>query len=135
MVVVVPVGILSWRTVCALSVAWIVYQVVRMLYNVSPLGSIVRINPGELHCNDPNFGDDIYYAINRRKRNRHAHQLKNLRAPHRSPAPSTTTSTAGAAAAMDKFFSRLQMLKFESKVHALAQRLCDKLDYLLNDCN
>ncbi|WQF79329.1 Putative cytochrome P450 [Colletotrichum destructivum] len=167
--VVVPVGILSWRTVGTLSVAWIVYHLVRMLYNVSPLhplskipgpklaaasylyefwfdfvkkgrytreirrmhqvyGPIVRINPGELHCNDPNFGDDIY-AINGRKRNRHAHQLKNLPADQAASIAGTVDHDVHRRrrGAMNKFFSRLQMFKFESKVHALAQRLCDKL--------
>lgn len=37
-------------------------------------GPIVRINPGEVHCNDPKFSDEIY-AVGGRKRNKPIHQV------------------------------------------------------------
>ncbi|GKT41142.1 cytochrome P450 monooxygenase sdnE [Colletotrichum spaethianum] len=167
--VVAPVSVLSWRTVSALVVAWIVYQFMRALYNASPLhplskipgptlaaasylyefwfdfvkkgrytleirrmhevyGPIVRINPDELHCSDPNFTDEIY-AINGRKRDKHAFQLKNLPAAQALGIAGTVDHDLHRRrrGAMNKFFSRNQMFKLEPKVHALAQRLCDKL--------
>ncbi|KZL87543.1 cytochrome p450 oxidoreductase [Colletotrichum incanum] len=167
--IVAPVSVLSWRTVGALFVVWVVYHFMRALYNASPLhplskipgpklaaasylyefwfdfvkkgrytheirrmhevyGPIVRINPDELHCNDPNFTDEIY-AINGRKRDKHAHQLKNLPAIQLAAHAGTVDHDLHRKrrGAMNKFFSRVQMFKLEPKVHALAQRLCDKL--------
>ncbi|KAK1963382.1 trichodiene oxygenase [Colletotrichum sublineola] len=91
-------------------------------------GPIVRINPDEIHCNDPEFSDEIY-AINGRKRNKHAHQLKNLPAAQAVTHANTVDHDLHRRrrGAMNKFFSRAQMFKLEPKVHALAQRLCDKL--------
>ncbi|KAK2002195.1 trichodiene oxygenase [Colletotrichum falcatum] len=167
--VVAPVSVLSWRTVGALVVAFIAYQFLGALYNISPLhplskipgpklagasylyefwfdfvkkgrytreirrlhdvyGPIVRINPDEIHCNDVNFTDEIY-AINGRKRDKHVHQQRNLPSAQ-SVAHSSTIDHdlhRRRRGAISKFFSRLQMLKLEPKVHALAQRLCDKL--------
>jgi hypothetical protein len=37
-------------------------------------GPIVRINPGEVHCNDSKFSDEIY-AVGGRKRNKPIHQV------------------------------------------------------------
>lgn len=37
-------------------------------------GPLVRINPDEIHCNDPDFIDEIY-AVGGRKRNKPLHQV------------------------------------------------------------
>jgi hypothetical protein len=42
------------------------------------LGPIVRINPEELHCNDPDFADEIAPASTARIRDRHRHFLKSF---------------------------------------------------------
>jgi hypothetical protein len=42
-----------------------------------PRGPIVRINSDELHCNDPQFIDEIYAACGR-KRNKVLHYLRHL---------------------------------------------------------
>lgn len=36
-------------------------------------GPVVRINPGEVHCNDMDFSDEIY-AVGGRKRDKSLHQ-------------------------------------------------------------
>lgn len=38
------------------------------------IGPLVRINPNEVHCNDPDFIDEIY-AVGGRKRNKPVHQV------------------------------------------------------------
>ncbi|KAI1078396.1 cytochrome P450 [Whalleya microplaca] len=92
-------------------------------------GPIVRINPDELHCNDPHFTDEIY-SIGNRIRDKWQHQLN--------------TGTAGPVAvsgfatiphelhrsrknALNRYFSRQQMLKLESEVHDFTQRTIDKM--------
>ncbi|KAK2044830.1 trichodiene oxygenase [Colletotrichum somersetense] len=105
---------------------------IRRLHEV--YGPIVRINPDEIHCNDANFTDEIY-AINGRKRDKHRHQQRNLPTAQ-SVAHSSTIDHdlhRRRRGAMSKFFSRVQMFKLEPKVHALAQRLCDKLLAGAND--
>ncbi|KAH9232881.1 hypothetical protein K456DRAFT_1750283 [Colletotrichum gloeosporioides 23] len=80
-------------------------------------GPIVRINPDEVHCNDPEFVEAIY-ANGAKKRNKseinggfgtvdHAHHK--LR-----------------RAAASKYFSRTQIQELEWVIHQHAQRLADK---------
>ncbi|ROV96702.1 hypothetical protein VSDG_05517 [Cytospora chrysosperma] len=85
-------------------------------------------NPDELHCNDPAFYDEIYAAAGR-KRDKQAHFLNMLVGPN-------TVSSFGTAShdlhrirrrAIERFFSRQQMLKMEPEIHGLTQRLCDKI--------
>jgi cytochrome P450 len=89
----------------------------------------VRINPDELHCDDPRFVDEIYASGNR-KRDKWQHFL-NTGAT--GPIPLGGFSTAPhelhrtRRLPMNRFFSRGQMLKLESEVHWFAQRTCDKL--------
>ncbi|KAL7950682.1 cytochrome P450 [Trichoderma barbatum] len=91
-------------------------------------GPIVRINPDELHCNDPHFVDEIF-AIGTRKRNKPVHQLRSLEGDN-------TFSGFGTAdhnlhklrrAPLTKFFSRLQITKLEPEIHKAVHLLCDKL--------
>lgn len=49
-------------------------------------GPIVRINPDEVHCTDPNFIDEIYPASGR-KRNKPYWHVKNLVGPYLSLIP------------------------------------------------
>lgn len=92
-------------------------------------GPIIRINPGELHCNDPQFADEIY-ATGNRKRDKWQHFLD---AVGGGPVAVSTFATIShehhraRRAPMNKYFSRGQMLKLEGEVLAFARRTCDKL--------
>ncbi|OLN86891.1 Trichodiene oxygenase 2 [Colletotrichum chlorophyti] len=99
---------------------------IRRLHEI--YGPIIRINPDELHCSDVNFVDEIY-AIKGRKRDKPAHQMRNIAANQALSHFATLDHDVHRKrrAAMSRFFSRYQMLKLEPEVHGLAQRLCDKL--------
>lgn len=110
----------------------------------------MRINPDELHCNDPQFVDEIF-AIGTRKRNKPAHQLRSLEGEYafftaspyiclcssRTEACSSNTfSGFGTAdhnlhklrrAPLTKFFSKHQITKLEAEVHKSVHLLCDEL--------
>ncbi|KAI1404039.1 cytochrome P450 [Hypoxylon fuscum] len=90
-------------------------------------GPIIRINPKEVHCNDPSFSDEIY-ASSKRKRDKPLHQIRGSGA-----IVGAIFSTAGheqhrmRRVALAKFFARAQVLKLEPKIQKLAIRLCDKI--------
>ncbi|XXG96814.1 Mitochondrial succinate-fumarate transporter [Hypoxylon texense] len=92
-------------------------------------GPIVRINPDELHCNDPYFTDEIY-ATGNRIRDKWQHQLNTGAA---SPVSVTEFSTVShelhriRKGALARFFSRQQTLKLEGEVHDFAQRTVEKM--------
>ncbi|GKT84348.1 trichodiene oxygenase [Colletotrichum tofieldiae] len=182
--VVAPVSVLSWRTVGALFVAWIVYHFIRALYNASPLHPLSKIPGPKLAA--ASYLYEFWFDFVRKGRYTHEirrmHEIYGLRSSlsrtmtrtwliltkGRSFASTLTSCIATTPTsltkstpsmggnvtntrtslrtylpphagtvdhdlhrrrrgAMNKFFSRLQMFKLEPKVHALAQRLCDKL--------
>ncbi|KAI0385878.1 cytochrome P450 [Hypomontagnella monticulosa] len=92
-------------------------------------GPIVRINPDELHCNDPYFTDEIYSSGNR-IRDKWQHQLNTGAA---SPVSVTFFSTVPhelhriRKSPFARFFSRQQMLKLEGEVHDFTQRTIEKM--------
>lgn len=92
-------------------------------------GPVVRINPDELHCNDPDFTDEIYAGPGR-VRDKWQHQLNTGGA---GPVSVTGFSTVGhdlhraRKAPLSRFFSRQQMLKLEDEVHEFAQLVAGKM--------
>ncbi|KAK0617727.1 cytochrome P450 [Immersiella caudata] len=92
-------------------------------------GPIVRINPDELHCNDPLFVDEIYAGPGR-PRDKWQHQLNTGGA---GPVSVTGFSTVNhdlhrlRRGALSRFFSRQQTLKLESEVFDFANLTIDKL--------
>ncbi|KIW07999.1 uncharacterized protein PV09_00945 [Verruconis gallopava] len=91
-------------------------------------GPVVRINPEELHCNDPAFIDTIYVSGNKR---RHKSQYF-LRAY------GPTSALGGFATAdhdhhrlrrgaVNRFFSKASITNLNPTIHDLTQRLCNKL--------
>ncbi|KAK8031356.1 hypothetical protein PG990_001090 [Apiospora arundinis] len=91
-------------------------------------GPIVRINPEELHCNDASFVNEIY-PVGGRIRDKHQHYL------NMNVGPVTITAFGSRfheihrlrRDALNRFFSKAQMLKLEPKVRQLVQQLCDKM--------
>lgn len=89
----------------------------------------MRINPEELHCDDPRFVDEIY-ATGNRKRDKWQHFLNTgATGPILLGGFSTVSHELHRTRRlpMNKFFSRGQMLKLEGEVHDFTQRTCDKL--------
>ncbi|OTA87481.1 hypothetical protein M434DRAFT_375491 [Hypoxylon sp. CO27-5] len=90
-------------------------------------GPIIRINPGEIHCNDHHFIDEIY-AVGNRKRDKPIHQVLGS-----GVAEQATFSTANHDVhrmrrnTLSKFFSRARVSRLEPTVRDLAERLCDKV--------
>ncbi|KAL5001375.1 cytochrome P450 [Aspergillus recurvatus] len=150
-------------------VPWLVYRLLRMLYNVSPLhplshipgpklaaatflyeewfdlvlggmytlkikqmhekyGSVVRINPEELHFNDIAFADEIY-AGGGRKRDKQVHYLNIFAGPMTSSMIATKDHEHHRVrrSAVNRFFSRAQISKLECDIKNLADRLCEKM--------
>ncbi|KAI1861411.1 uncharacterized protein JN550_010791 [Neoarthrinium moseri] len=91
-------------------------------------GPIVRINPEELHCNDPDFTEEIYPTTGR-VRDKQQHYLNTVAGPLSQSSFATIDHETHRIrrSAVNRFFSRAQMLKLESEVHEFAQLLCDKL--------
>ncbi|KXJ87359.1 benzoate 4-monooxygenase cytochrome P450 [Microdochium bolleyi] len=92
-------------------------------------GPIVRINPDELHCNDPLFTDEIYASGNR-IRDKHQHQLNTGGA---GPVSVTAFSTVSheehkmKKAPYARFMSRAQIAKLEGEVLDAAQLVTNKM--------
>ncbi|KAI1342455.1 cytochrome P450 [Xylariaceae sp. FL0016] len=92
-------------------------------------GPIVRINPDELHCNDPLFTDEIY-AAGGRIRDKWQHQLNTGGA---GPVAVTGFSTVhhelhrSRKGALNRFFSRQQVMRLEGEVNEFAQRCVNKM--------
>ncbi|KAK8072563.1 cytochrome P450 [Apiospora saccharicola] len=91
-------------------------------------GPIIRINPDELHTNDYDMVDQIY-AGGGHVLDKQQHYLNTVAGP-------LTQSSFGARdhethrirrSAVNRFFSRGQIMKLEPEVHQLAQRRCDKM--------
>ncbi|KAI0000250.1 cytochrome P450 [Xylariaceae sp. FL0662B] len=92
-------------------------------------GPIVRINPEELHCNDPDFAEEIYPSTASRIRDKHYHFLNSLAGPIETAAFGTREHEIHRRRrnAISRFFSRQQMLRLEPEINAMAQKMCDKL--------
>lgn len=90
----------------------------------------MRINPDELHCNDPAFTDEIYASGGGRIRDKWTHQLNTGAV---GPVAVTGFATVSHELhrvrrnAMNNYFSRQQMLKLEGEVLEFAQRTADKM--------
>ncbi|KAH8755328.1 cytochrome P450, partial [Diaporthe sp. PMI_573] len=89
---------------------------------------LVRINPSELHCNDPQFIDEIY-ATGRRKRNKSEYICQSLVAPMDRTGFGTVDHDLHRArrSPMARHFSRQHTLQFEPEIIKQLQHLCDKL--------
>jgi cytochrome P450 len=92
-------------------------------------GPIVRINPEELHCNDPDFADEIAPASTARVRDRHKHFLKSFAGPAKVATAVTQEHELHRRrkSAVSRFFSRAQILRLEPEILAMAQKMCDKI--------
>ncbi|KAI0538972.1 cytochrome P450 [Xylaria digitata] len=88
-------------------------------------GPIVRINPNEVHIDDPEFYSKIY-------NNRDCHDKPSY-LKWRFGSPSTLFSTPEhqihkmRRAAQDPFFARSKILKFSSRIQSKVDRMCDRL--------
>lgn len=93
------------------------------------LGPIVRINPEELHCDDPDFADEIAPASTARVRDRPRHFLKSFVGPAKGATAATREHELHRRRknAVSRFFSRAHMLQLEPEIHAMAQKMCDKI--------
>ncbi|KAL2281069.1 hypothetical protein FJTKL_12089 [Diaporthe vaccinii] len=91
-------------------------------------GPLIRINPSELHCNDPRFIDEIY-ATGRRRRNKSIRACQSLVAPIDRTGFGTVDHDLHRArrSPMGRHFSRQHVLRFEPEVKKQLQYLCDKL--------
>ncbi|KAH9886398.1 benzoate 4-monooxygenase cytochrome P450 [Xylariomycetidae sp. FL2044] len=92
-------------------------------------GPIVRINPDELHCNDPLFTDEIY-ASGGRIRDKWAHQMARGAVGPVTEAGLNTVSHElhrKRKGAFNRFFSKQQVIKLEHEVNEFAQRCTDKM--------
>ncbi|KAJ6780316.1 hypothetical protein PWT90_09912 [Aphanocladium album] len=96
--------------------------------NVHIPGPIVRVNPDELHCNDPAF-IDILYRTGKEKRHKSGHYL----AAFPKGVRLATVGTANhdehkqRRAPVAKYFSHSRIAKHEEIVHEKAQLLCARL--------
>ncbi|KAI9162922.1 benzoate 4-monooxygenase cytochrome P450 [Paramyrothecium foliicola] len=92
-------------------------------------GPIVRINPDELHCNDYEFVDEIYPSLTNRIRDKQPHFLSSFAGPLQvSTFASRDHETHRLRrSAIQRFFSRQGMLRYEPEIHEMAQKMCTKI--------
>ncbi|KAK6218825.1 hypothetical protein LQW54_002751 [Pestalotiopsis sp. IQ-011] len=89
-------------------------------------GPIVRINPNEVHCNDPSFVDEIY-AVGGRKRDKPIHQVNMSVVRHSGFGTVDHDLHRARRSSVAKFFSRGMIARLEGDIATMAQKLCDKI--------
>ncbi|KAL2061080.1 hypothetical protein VTL71DRAFT_9132 [Oculimacula yallundae] len=90
-------------------------------------GPIIRINPDELHCNDPDFVKTVY-PVSNRKRDKSSYFMKGFGNPDQSTFMNTNhTHHRTLRAPLSKFFAKSHVSQAEQQVHEKVQKLCDKL--------
>lgn len=97
-------------------------------------GPVVRINPEELHFNDPNFIDEVYPTAGR-PRDKQVHYVTFATGPTAEAMFATIDHKHHRIrrGAMNKFFSRAQIARLEPEVKRLTDQLCDKIIRLGRD--
>jgi len=103
-------------------------NILALMLTFHALGPIVRINPDELHCADPDMLDEIYAGGNR-PRDKWEHYLGHTIGPLGLAGFSTVSHDIHRVrkGAMARYFSRAQMLKLESEVRDFTVRTVDKM--------
>ncbi|KAK7990689.1 hypothetical protein PG990_014969 [Apiospora arundinis] len=91
-------------------------------------GPIVRINPDELHCADPDMLDEIYAGGNR-AREKWEHYTGFMLGPLSKAGFATISHDIHRVrkGAMARYFSRAQMLKLEDEIRDFTVRTVDKM--------
>ncbi|RAH76615.1 putative cytochrome P450 [Aspergillus japonicus CBS 114.51] len=99
---------------------------IRRLHEI--YGPVVRINPEELHFNDPNFIDEVYPTAGR-TRNKQVHYVTFATGPTAEAMFATIDHKHHRIrrGAMNKFFSRAQIARLEPEIKRLTDQLCDKI--------
>ncbi|KAK2729306.1 cytochrome p450 [Colletotrichum kahawae] len=90
-------------------------------------GPIIRINPDEVHCSDPNFINTLY-ASGGKRRDKSSLFVAGFPSEYVPGGFGTLDHDhhRSRRSAASKHFSRAQIQRLERMVHAAAQRLCDK---------
>ena len=88
-----------------------------------PLGPIVRINPYELHVNDPGFYHEIYSGSHR-KRNKYAWQVKSGNSALAMGFTVSHELHRLRRGALDPYYSKSNVLKDSSIIEDKAQKFC-----------
>ncbi|KXJ88751.1 trichodiene oxygenase [Microdochium bolleyi] len=89
-------------------------------------GPIVRINPDEVHCNDPKFANEIFPSGGR-KRDKVPHQVRGSAIEYSGFSTVDHDRHRQLRGPVAKFFSRTQVTKLEPQVAGQVQRLCSRL--------
>ncbi|PYH42563.1 cytochrome P450 [Aspergillus saccharolyticus JOP 1030-1] len=99
---------------------------IRRLHEI--YGPVVRINPEEIHFNDPSFIDEVYSTAGR-ARNKQHHYVAFATGPSAEAMFATIDHKQHRVrrSAMNKFFSRAQIARLEPEIQRLADQLCDKI--------
>ncbi|KAK5989403.1 N-acetyltryptophan 6-hydroxylase ivoC [Cladobotryum mycophilum] len=92
------------------------------------LGPLIRINPDELHCSDPEFLNEVY-AGGQRPRNKSQHWISGFPSNLHTATVFTIDHDTHRSrrSAFIKFFSRMRTSRLQGVVHQTAQKLCDKM--------
>ena len=92
----------------------------------SRIGPIIRINPYELHINDPNWYDDLY---NFEKFDKYEWHVAQFGHPHSSANTVSHELHQKRRGAVGSFFARGTILRLErSVIQRHIKKLCDRLD-------
>ena len=94
-------------------------------HNFHP-GPIVRINPRELHIDDPEFYDTVYN--NTGKWDKHPPFATQFHCPGSGFATVTHDRHRLRRKEMNRFFSRQAIDKQQAKIQVLVQRLCERMN-------
>lgn len=91
----------------------------------------MRINPFELHINDPDFHDEIYAGSSRR-REKYGWFVKGFDALSSTLMTVQHDTHRARRDALSPFFSKRSVMQLEFMIRAKVDRLCDRIEDYLN---